>query len=54
MNRRSNMKCQNCGAELNNGELFCKNCGAKVESTTETNANTTTTQISNTTTKKKK
>ena len=25
------MKCNNCGAELDNGVLFCKDCGAKVE-----------------------
>lgn len=25
------MKCQNCGAELDDGVLFCRECGAKVE-----------------------
>ena len=25
------MKCQKCGAELEEGALFCKDCGAKVE-----------------------
>ena len=24
------MKCQSCGAELNNGEQFCRKCGSKV------------------------
>ena len=24
------MKCQNCGAELEEGVLFCRECGAKV------------------------
>jgi len=25
------MKCQKCGAELENGVLFCRECGSKVE-----------------------
>lgn len=25
------MKCQNCGADLDDGVLFCRECGAKVE-----------------------
>lgn len=25
------MKCKNCGAELEDGDMFCGNCGAKVE-----------------------
>lgn len=33
------MKCQNCGADLDDGVLFCHECGAKVETQKNTVVN---------------